>query len=237
MLLRRASSHNSADSSTESGSGARDDRHSGQPLTWAKRRAVASVSTLMAARRSVALVCGLLVLAGIGGWWATRFRCSTGERTTDASPNWRALDAVLAAARRHAVVTKQPRQPVAVFATYGDKHFSRSREAAVLQARQWYPWNAVVGFGPDDVDATFCSRNYDTLRRGRGGGYWLWKREWELISVVSPAGTLRRRRYAASLLLTHPRLLVKFPTTYHPSTLRCVGHGTGTVQLTLSIAR
>lgn len=63
------------------------------------------------------------------------------------------------------------------FMTYGDCKFAQAKHRLVAEAQRQRIFDAVFGFGPEDVGPEFRAQEGPAkiLRQQRGGGYWLWK--------------------------------------------------------------
>lgn len=62
-----------------------------------------------------------------------------------------------------------------VLVSYGDDNFKISKERLLTDAKQFYNFDEINIYGPQDLSPQFRNQYADILRRSRGGGYWIWR--------------------------------------------------------------
>ena len=61
------------------------------------------------------------------------------------------------------------------FITYGNDLFEKAKLKLVNQAKIFYPFKTIYGYGPKDLSEDFKQEFKNILDMPRGGGYWIWK--------------------------------------------------------------
>ena len=61
------------------------------------------------------------------------------------------------------------------FITYGNEVFEKAKQRLTKEARNFYNFKSVRGYGPEDLDDKFKEKYKDVLSQERGGGYWIWR--------------------------------------------------------------
>ena len=61
------------------------------------------------------------------------------------------------------------------FITYGNDVFEKAKQRLLLQAKDFYPFKTITGYGPNDLPANFKKNFKNILDMKRGGGYWIWR--------------------------------------------------------------
>lgn len=61
------------------------------------------------------------------------------------------------------------------FITYGNSLFERAKNRLLIEAKKFYNFESITGYGPEDLDKDFKEKYEDVLTKPRGGGYWIWK--------------------------------------------------------------
>lgn len=68
-----------------------------------------------------------------------------------------------------------PSQTSIHFITYGNHVFEKAKTRLIHQAKDFYPFKTVKGYGPDDLPQDFKKKFNTILDMNRGGGYWIWR--------------------------------------------------------------
>jgi hypothetical protein len=61
------------------------------------------------------------------------------------------------------------------FITYGNDVFEKAKTRLVNQAKEFYPFKTIKGYGPEDLPIDFTKKFKNILDLKRGGGYWIWR--------------------------------------------------------------
>lgn len=61
------------------------------------------------------------------------------------------------------------------FITYGNYVFEKAKTRLINQAKEFYPFKTIKGYGPEDLPSVFTHQYKDILDMKRGGGYWIWR--------------------------------------------------------------
>lgn len=61
------------------------------------------------------------------------------------------------------------------FITYGNKKYENAVKRICKQADDFFVFETIKGYGPNDLPKDFKDNYNDVLSQERGGGYWLWK--------------------------------------------------------------
>ena len=61
------------------------------------------------------------------------------------------------------------------FITYGNRVFERAKRRIVNEAKNFYDFESIKDYGPDDLDDEFKEKYKDVLSKRRGAGYWIWR--------------------------------------------------------------
>jgi len=61
------------------------------------------------------------------------------------------------------------------FITYGNHVFENAKNRLIQQARDFYPFKSIKGYGPDDLPEEFKQQFNTILNMKRGAGYWIWR--------------------------------------------------------------
>ena len=61
------------------------------------------------------------------------------------------------------------------FITYSNNVFQKAKERLCREAETTNWFDSITPYGPDDLDDDFKIKFKDILKKGRGGGYWIWK--------------------------------------------------------------
>lgn len=61
------------------------------------------------------------------------------------------------------------------FITYGDDKYKLSKQNLLNEAKEFYNFKTITGYGPEDLDKKFTNYFKNILKQPRGGGYWIWK--------------------------------------------------------------
>ena len=108
-------------------------------------------------------------------------------------------------------------QPVGakVFITYGDARFNRSKARILGEASRFGLFDRIRGWGPEDLDLNFVTRNYAILNQPRGGGFWLWKPYviWETLRDMADGDVLMYADAGCTFLST-PEPYVRLAAQY-----------------------
>ena len=59
--------------------------------------------------------------------------------------------------------------------TYGNKHYTKSRDRLVNEAMNTGWFSSVIGYGEEDMSKEYTEEFKDILSLERGAGYWIWK--------------------------------------------------------------
>ena len=61
------------------------------------------------------------------------------------------------------------------FITYANDVFAKAKSRLLHQAKQFYPFETIQGYGPSDLSVEFTQKFANILNMKRGAGYWIWK--------------------------------------------------------------
>ena len=61
------------------------------------------------------------------------------------------------------------------FITYANDKFKQAKNRILQEAKDFYNFQSVTGYGPEDLSELFVSKFKNILERPRGGGYWIWR--------------------------------------------------------------
>ncbi len=61
------------------------------------------------------------------------------------------------------------------FITYANSVFERAKTRLINQAKEFYPFKSIKGYGPEDFPIDFTQQFKNILNMERGGGYWIWR--------------------------------------------------------------
>lgn len=61
------------------------------------------------------------------------------------------------------------------FITYGDNKYANAKARLLNEAKDFYDFKTITGYGLNDLDVKFKKRFKNILNQPRGGGYWIWK--------------------------------------------------------------
>ena len=61
------------------------------------------------------------------------------------------------------------------FITYANDVFAKAKSRLLQQAKEFYPFETIQGYGPPDLSVEFRQKFANILEMKRGAGYWIWR--------------------------------------------------------------